>query len=155
MWSGHYSLEPLIFGFGVFSCLFVCWLVLRMEKMVDWLPETDRLPDFGFVLRLPRFLAFLFVQVYRSNLHVARLILDPTMPMKPRLLQVTASQDTAWGQVIYANSITLTPGTLTLDLRENHLLVHALGPVSASSVESGEIDRAVKRLEGPSPEGRA
>ncbi len=148
LWSGHYSLEPLIFAFGLGSCLFVTWLVLRMDRMVDWLPETDRLPGLGFVLRLPRYLFFLFLQVCRSSIRVSRLILDPTMPMTPHLLRAKASQETAWGQVIHANSITLTPGTLTLDLRDGELLVHALDPISASSVESGAIDAAVCRLEG-------
>jgi multicomponent Na+:H+ antiporter subunit E len=147
LWSGPYSLDPLIFAFGVFSVLIVVVLVGRMDRVVDGLWQEDRIPGIAFWLRSPRFLAFMFVKVAQSNLRVAHLILDPKL-LDPRLIRTRASQESALGQVIYANSITVTPGTLTLDVRDSELLVHALDSVSAQSVESGEIDRAVCRLEG-------
>ena len=61
-----------------------------------------------------------------SNFAVAKVILDPKLPIHPRILRVSASQKTQVGQVIYANSITLTPGTVTLDVRNGHFSVHAL-----------------------------
>lgn len=147
LWSGHYSLDPLIFIFGVSSVLVVVTLVARMDRLVGVLSQEDRIPGLGFWLRSPRFLAFMFVKVAQSNLHVARLILSPEQ-IDPRLIRAQTHQKTVLGQVIYANSITVTPGTLTLDVRDGELLVHALDGVSAESVENGEIDRAVCRLEG-------
>jgi multicomponent Na+:H+ antiporter subunit E len=69
------------------------------------------------------------------------------LPISPHLITVRTSQKTAVGQVIYANSITLTPGTISLDVRDDTILVHALTSDSAAGVEAGEMDRRVSRLE--------
>ena len=82
-----------------------------------------------------------------SNFAVAKVILDPKLPIHPRILRVSASQKTQVGQVIYANSITLTPGTVTLDVRNGHFLVHALTTDSAEGLLSGEMDERVAYLE--------
>jgi multicomponent Na+:H+ antiporter subunit E len=62
-------------------------------------------------------------------------------------VKVNSSQGTAAGKVLYANSITLTPGTITLDVQGSTILVHALTEASAQGVENGEMDRRVSRLE--------
>lgn len=146
LWSGTYSQEPLIFAFGVFSCLAVTGFVLRMDSVTDDLPGG--LPGIGVLMRAPRYLVFLFIKTARANLRVARLILDPKMPMRPHLLRCEAKQRAVWAQVVHANSITLTPGTITLDLRDGMLLIHSLGPISAGSVEEDEFNEEVSRLEG-------
>lgn len=144
--SGHYSTEPMIFGFGVLSLAIVGWIVYRMDREAGMpgLPEGI----LGLVVRMPVYGLYLMVKIVQANLRVARLLFDPRVTIKPRLLRVRARQRTELGRVIYANSITLTPGTVTLDLRGDELLVHALGPISAGSVVSGEMDRAVRRYEG-------
>ena len=73
--------------------------------------------------------------------------LDPRK-IQPQLLRVRARQRSALAQVIHANSITLTPGTITLDLRNGELLVHAVSPDTAAGVLAGDMDRAATRLEG-------
>ena len=70
------------------------------------------------------------------------------MKISPRLISVHASQKTEIGQVVYANSITLTPGTITLDVRNNEMLVHALTEETAAGLMTGDMDRRVSRLEG-------
>ena len=79
---------------------------------------------------------------------VASVILNPRLAIRPRLVRVKGSQKTELGQVIYANSITLTPGTITLDVRDGEFLVHALTEEAAAGVESGNMDRRVTALEG-------
>jgi multicomponent Na+:H+ antiporter subunit E len=64
------------------------------------------------------------------------------------VINVKASQKTDLGMVIYANSITLTPGTVTIDLQGNRLKVHALTRDTAASLLKGEMDRRVSRVEG-------
>ena len=86
-------------------------------------------------------------EIVLSNLAVARVILDPKLPIHPRILRVPAGQRSDLGQVIYANSITLTPGTVTLDVRDGHMLVHALTTESAKGLLTGEMDRRVAQLE--------
>ena len=145
--SGPYTLhEWLILVFGVVSVGFVwrLYLALDRESGADW--EFFRPAAW---LRLPRFLVALASKVALANLHVVRLILLPGSELHPRLRRVRASQKTTFGQVLYANFITLTPGTITLDLRDGELLVYALDAESEADVVDGSINRDVLRLEGP------
>jgi multicomponent Na+:H+ antiporter subunit E len=87
-------------------------------------------------------------EIVVSNLAVAKVILSPSLPIHPRIVRVAGKQKTPIGQVIYANSITLTPGTVTLDVRDDKFLVHALTSDSAAGLLSGEMDERVARLEG-------
>ena len=107
-------------------------------------PRTYRL---GF--RPLRYAPWLLWEVIKSNLNVARIIVDPRLPLSPRLIKVSTSQDTDLAQVIYANSITLTPGTITRDIRDHTIIVHALTEESAAILKTGEMDRRVAELEGP------
>ncbi len=152
LWSGTLSLHhPQLPVLGALSCLSVAWLVRRMDRLAEDLPDGNVAPGFGLLTRVPAYLFFFLAKLTRSNIRVARLCLDPKMPMSPRLLRLRAAPRSSWAQVTLANSITLTPGTLTLDLRNGELLVHALGPISEESVINGEFNRAVVRLEGGTP----
>lgn len=147
-WSGHYTVgEWLIALFGVASCLFVWRLYLALERAAGGGSEYFRPSAW---LRLPRFLFAFVFKVANANLHVTRLILAPNSELHPRLRRVRASQKTSFGQVLYANFITLTPGTITLDLRDGELLVYALDKESEADVMDGSMDRDVLRLEGRS-----
>lgn len=146
LWSGTYSTQPFIFALGVGSCLFVLWLSMRMERTAEL--EPVMLPGRGFALRLIVYIPWIAGQIVLANLNVARRILSPSLPIAPRLMRVRAHQKTPLCQVIHANSITLTPGTITLDLRNGELLVHALDDESASGLEGASIDRHVTQLEG-------
>jgi multicomponent Na+:H+ antiporter subunit E len=143
--SGHYSTEPLILVFALFSVCLVVWLARRMDRQVG--EPGVPVQTFGLVLRAPLYAAYMLVKIVQASLRVTRLLFDRRLTIKPRLIRMRARQKTELGRVIYANSITLTPGTVTLDLRGDELLIHALGPVSAGAVVSGEMDRAVRRLE--------
>ena len=79
---------------------------------------------------------------------VALRILNPRLPIDPRLVRVRAGQGDDVGRVIYANSITLTPGTVTIDEQGDMLTVHALTTAAADGLLTGEMDRRVTRLEG-------
>lgn len=137
--SGHF--EPMLVTYGVLCSAGVVALGARL-RIVD----AEALPV-DLALRLPSYLPWLFKEVVLSNLAVARVILDPALPIRPRVLRVTASQESTIAQVVYANSITLTPGTITLDVRNGQLLVHALTDHSARQLLGGEMDRRVARLE--------
>lgn len=139
LWSGHS--EPLIVGFGVVSCGLVVWLSWRMDA-ID--PRTE---PYRIGRRLPAYLLWLLWQIARANWRVARTILAPGLPIRPRLVRVPASQKTELGQAIHANSITLTPGTLALDVRDGTILAHALDDASAAGLETGEMDRRAAALE--------
>ena len=127
--------------FGLLSVLAVLGIARRMDRF----SQTERDELLG--LRTLTYLPWLMWQILKSNLQVCRIILNPRLPISPTLIRVHASQKTDTGKVIYANSITLTPGTISLDLRDDTILVHALTQETAAGVETGEMDRRVSRLE--------
>ena len=140
LWSGYLD-DPLLLSFGAGSCALVVWLVHRMD-LIDESPT-----QWGLAARSLSYVPWLALEVVKANLHVTRLILDPKLPIRPQLVVGRASQRTDLGQVIYANSITLTPGTVTLDLRDGQVLVHAISSVTAGGVTDGVMDAKVTALE--------
>lgn len=139
LWSGH--TEPMILAFGAGSIALSLWYAVRMDRV------DGMVPSYTFGLRLLGYLPWLALEVVKSNLSVARIILTPSLPISPRLIRVPGTQRTDLGAVTYANSITLTPGTITCDVRDGHLIVHALTAETAAGVESGDMDRRVSALE--------
>lgn len=141
-WSGHYT--TLILSLGAASIALTVWVSHRMG-IVDEEGAPTHLP-----LRLVTYLPWLFLEIAKSNLDVAIRILRPDMPIKPQVITVHASQDTDLCRAIYANSITLTPGTVTIATEGDVFTVHALSSEAAAGVETGEMDRRVSGLEGNS-----
>ncbi|MDH3596682.1 MAG: Na+/H+ antiporter subunit E, partial [Rhodospirillales bacterium] len=91
---------------------------------------------------------WLFWEIVKANLEVARLILAPRLAISPTVIKVKASQPDELGHVIYANSITLTPGTVSIDVRDATIEVHAITREMAEGLQTGEMDRRVTRMEG-------
>ena len=140
LWSGHF--ETMFIGFGIFSSIFVLVLYARMERLIGVSHE----PRLG--LRWIGYAPWILWEIAKANWDVARIILKPSLPIKPRLIRIRASQKTDLAKVVYANSITLTPGTITLDVQDDKFLVHALTDEAASALDSGEMGRRVSDMEG-------
>jgi multicomponent Na+:H+ antiporter subunit E len=138
--SGHY--EPLTTSLGVISCVFVAWVAHRMD-VVDREGHPIHL-----TWRAAFYWPWLFWEIVKSNIDVARIILDPRLPIRPQVIWIKASQVDDLGYTIYGNSITLTPGTVTIDVVDNNLEVHALADIFAEGLRSGEMDRRVTHMEG-------
>lgn len=137
--SGHYT--PLILFFMVVSVLFVAILCRQMD-VVDG--ESQPL-DLTFTI--PAYWLWLIKEVVVANIAVARCVWQGAGSIRPSVIKVTAHQKTDLGIVIYANSITLTPGTVSMDLEGNEITVHALTRESAAGVQTGEMDRRVCKVE--------
>jgi len=138
--SGHY--EPLIIIFGLLSCAFVAWVAYRMD-VVDHEGHPIHL-----TWRAVTYWLWLLWQIVKSNIDVARIILNPRLPIKPQVVWVKASQIDDLGHVIYGNSITLTPGTVTIDVVGDQIEVHALADQFAEDLKTGDMDRRVTEMEG-------
>lgn len=91
---------------------------------------------------------WLFKEIVKSAWDVSKIILHPRLPISPCWVRVKASQKTVVGRVTFANSITLTPGTITVDAESDTFLVHALTKEGAAGLEEGEMDRRVAAFEG-------
>jgi multicomponent Na+:H+ antiporter subunit E len=137
--SGHYT--PLLLGFGAISIAVAGLAALRLRVLdpeghpIEWLG--------GFLLYLP----WLLKEMGRSAWGVTRIILDPRLPISPTLRVVRASQRSPVGIATFANSITLTPGTITVGVSGSELTVHALVREGVADLEGGEMDRRVRAVE--------
>jgi len=138
--SGHYT--PMIIGFGVASSAFVVVLAWKMG-----LVDREGVPV-HLLGRALRYIPWIAWEVLKANVDVARRILSPRLPISPKLIEVGTSQRTDLGRVLYANSITLTPGTVSVWVHGHKILVHAIAEEVAESLSEGEMDRQVTRLEG-------
>ena len=138
--SGHYT--PLLLGLGGVSTVLVVAISLRMD-VVDHEGHPLHLG-----LRILWYWPWLMVQVLRANVDVARRVLSPSLPISPRMFKVRATQRTDLGRVIYANSITLTPGTVSVELEDSVILVHALTAEAAEDLREGTMNRLVVGVEG-------
>ena len=141
LWSGHYT--PLLIGFGVFSCALVLLLAHRMGIV-----DAEGFP-LHLAPRILRYLPWLALEVVKSNLELTGRVLRPRLPIGPEVVDLTASQRTDFGRTTYANSITLTPSTVTIEAdSDGTFVVHAISPEAAAGLRSGEMDRQVTRMEG-------
>ncbi len=145
-WSGHLD-SPLLLSLGAASVVFVVLLCAQMGIL-----DGEAAP---LELSFPRLFAYvpwLAREIVLANLDVARRIVTPgPVRIAPRLVRVRASQRTDVARVIHANSITLTPGTISIDVEGDEILVHALHAAAADGVESGAIDRRCTALERSAP----
>lgn len=139
--SGHYT--PLLLSLGALSVLLVSIISRRMD-LADH--ETFAL-QFG--MALPGYWLWLGKEIVKANLDVVRHILAPRLSLSPTLAGIPASQRTELARVIFANSITLTPGTIALEVHPGRIEVHALTRAGAEDLLGGEMDRRVRALEGP------
>lgn len=138
LWSGIY--KPLLLALGAFSCLLTIYVKHRMNYF-----ETEVF-SLRMVRRLIGYSLWLAKEVVKSSLDVARIVLSPRLPISPRVVTVKASCKHPVDQAILANSITLTPGTLALDVHNNKIVVHALTSKGADELLQGEMDRRVLAL---------
>ncbi len=92
---------------------------------------------------------WLAIEIIKSSIDVARTILDPRAKIEPEMFDIDVGPKTAVGAATYANSITLTPGTVTVGVDRAHdrFTVHALTKAGADGVRSGEMDRRVLAFE--------
>ena len=134
--------QPLLIGLGFASCALVAWIAWRMDVI-----DREGHP-IHLTWRAVTYWAWLAWEIVKTSIAVSRLILDPKLPISPRVIHVKASQADELGHVIYANSITLTPGTVSIDVIGHTIEVHSLNKAFADDLETGEMDRRVVRMEG-------
>ena len=140
LWSGLF--KPLLLLLGAISCALTVYVAKRMGYF-----DTDVFA-FRYNLRLFGFWAWLAGEIVKSSLEVARIVLSPSPRVNPRIVELPAEDLERVDQALLGNSITLTPGTLTLDVHEGRMLVHALTPEGARSLLDGEMKRRVAALRG-------
>ena len=137
--SGYF--KPILLILGAISCLLVTYLSFQLKIYSS---TNDRLK---FNLRLPLYFPWLLIEIIKSNIHVAKLVLSPKASIQPQTLTTQPSQKTNTGIAVHANSITLTPGTISVDVNKDGILVHALSNHTAQGIIDKEIDTQVTKHE--------
>lgn len=139
LWSGIYT--PMLLGLGALSIALTLYLAVR----VNFFAHTEGL--LGLLPRLPGYWMWLIKEIIVSSWDVARIVLSPSLPISPTLVTLRSRRDEELPQVILGNSITLSPGTVTLDIDEYEVLVHCISEAGADALLSGELLRRVEQLE--------
>jgi multicomponent Na+:H+ antiporter subunit E len=138
--SGMFT--PFLLGAGAASAVAIALLSRRME-----IADREGLPVHVTLAALT-YWPWLVKEILRAGWQVARIVVDPRLPVSPALVRFRPSQRTTVGLVTHANSITLTPGTVTVEAGHDGFLVHALTQEGADGLAGSEMDRRVSRFEG-------
>lgn len=138
--SGHFT--AFLLAVGAAAAFAIAALGRRME-VIDHEGHPIHLS-----WRALAYWPWLLKEIAKSAWQVARIVLAPSLPISPTLVRVKPSQKTAVGVVTYANSITLTPGTMSVEVTPREILVHALTREGAEGLAAGEMDRRVTAFEG-------
>ena len=138
-WSGHF--EPLLLAFGVFSVSLTVWLTHRLQSI-----DSEGQP---LQMNLIAYFFWLLKEIFVANIDVIKRILSPELSISPTWVKVKIKQETRLGRVLFANSITLTPGTVSVKIDDDTILVHGLskdGACSLGGEEGGDMGRKVTSL---------
>jgi multicomponent Na+:H+ antiporter subunit E len=137
----RYTIENIIAG------LLVCWGVIWFSA--DLLIEEDQASIYsrkGIKLYF-RYVVNLIIEIVKANIDVAKIVLSKNMDIQPHFFKVPLRVKKDLNKVIYANAITLTPGTLSVDMEQDYILVHALTNAAANGIEGSVLEKGIIELE--------
>jgi len=138
--SGKFT--PLLLGLGAISVLACVLLATRLQ-----LSDAEMRPSQFNLPAVMLYGLWLMKEIFLASVDVSRRILNPRLPISPVMVRLPVSQKTDMGRTIYANSITLTPGTVAVDLGDDFVQVHALSQEAAEGLAEGEMNARVRALE--------
>ncbi len=156
--SGHYDFTHITMG--VISCILVLVLHLRIRKYFFYEEEISETsaklkgtaPARLRFLRVLFYIPWLIWQIVVASIQVAAVVLNPKMPLDPSLLRFKTKLPGMNARVILGNSITLTPGTITVQIEDDEFLVHALMDVSYTGIVDGSLPDEVAKLYEKKPD---
>lgn len=141
--SGYFDLVHSIMG--IISVGIVIAVNYQLKKHKYFEDEADVLE----VLRIGRLIVYMFWlawQILISGFQIARVILTPSLPIQPSMIRFKVDLPNAHAKMILGNSITLTPGTLTVDIHEDEFMVHAIIPEAYAGIVDDQMPQEVLKL---------
>lgn len=129
--------KPLLLSLGFASIVFTAYMAHRM-RIVD-----EETVPVHVSFRLIRLWGQLLLDIVKGNIMVSGVILGTNKDYHPRIVQGPVRQKDELGRVVLANSITVSPGAVTLDIRDDYVVSHALNDKTATDIEQGILDRWV------------
>jgi multicomponent Na+:H+ antiporter subunit E len=140
--SGEFNV--ILITSGIVSSLFVAYI--SHDLLIE---RTNVKTSITRLVRLYKYLPWLMWQIVLSNIDVVYRTLHPKMPIDPIIIRFKTDLKSEMGNVILANSITLTPGTVTIDItKDGEFIVHAIAREPAESLLAGDMQRKAKEIEG-------
>ncbi len=128
------KLDAFHLSVGFFGSVLIAWINTEPRHL-----DEPPLPHARLALYWP----WLFWEIVKSNINVTKIILDPKLPINPRLVEYRTNLGSNPAVVLLGNSITLTPGTVTIEVSPSELVVHALDDGSSSDLESKAMERKI------------
>ncbi|MFQ5683032.1 MAG: Na+/H+ antiporter subunit E [Candidatus Binatia bacterium] len=145
--SGRFQLKYLLLG-----VLSAGWVTFLTADLLHFEHKVKKREKSGLSLllrsgwRLVLYFSWLIFAIIKANLQVAYLVCHPKLPIRPGLLRFKTQMQSGVGHIVLANSITLTPGTITVDFKEGTYLVHALVPEAAQSLVDAEMQNKLEAI---------
>jgi len=143
--SPNNSLQSIVAGIAV------CGGVVLYCRDLSFNEEETSFYSFKGVANLFLFVGILLLEILKANIDVAKIVLSPSLPITPGFVTVRNPLKKDMNKVVYGNAITLTPGTLTVDLTDEGYVIHALTTEAGEGVEGSNLEKYVLKLE----EGKA
>ncbi len=139
--SGIYD-KPLVIGFGAASSIIAVLISRRMDAI-----DNQHIEFHVNVAKFFGYLAWLTIEIAKSNWAVTKLVMTPKIRLRQHIFEVPYTQKSPLAQTVFANSITLTPGTITVEVEPDHFIVHALNYSDDDMGALAEMDRRVTGFE--------
>ncbi len=139
--SGEFTF--ILITSGIVASLIVAYLSHDI-----FIGKADLKTETGRVLKFTKYVPWLLWKVILANFEIAYLVLHPKMLVDPQIVRFKNDLKTDLGIVTLANSITLTPGTITVEANKEEFVIHAIWQKSAEGIIDGEMQRKVKEIEG-------
>ena len=141
IFNGQFTLE--IAAFGLVIAVAMYWFIC---KFMGYKPRTDLLLCKRFFLML-HYLFVLAKEILKANVTVFKMIYSAKYHFEPAVVRFTTTLNSTFAKVLLANSITLTPGTITVSLNDNEYVVHCLDKELAQGIDSSIFVRLLERIE--------
>ncbi len=136
------SFEPKNLIIGLFCAIGVA--LASQLLLAEQIESLDL--EIGQIVRLGLYFPYLLLQIVKANVNVAEIVLDPRLPISPIVVKFKFPLTDDLPQVTLANSITLTPGTLTIDIQDDTFFVHCLAEHHAQSIFDWNLQERTMRI---------
>jgi len=138
--SGSFDMQHIITGIVLAAII-----SFYSNQLFDYNNMTIKLSKVMLILE---FVFFLITEITKANIYIAKIVLNPSLPISPTNVKIKTELKSDFLKTLLANSITLTPGTLSIDINNDEILVHTLTYESAEGLKNWPISRILKKLEG-------
>ena len=141
IFNGQFTLEIAAFGLVIAGAVY--WFIC---KFMDYNPRSDLILCKRFFLLL-HYIFILLKEILKANAAVFKMVYSAKYQLEPAVVHFTTTLNSTFARILLANSITLTPGTITVSLNDNEYVVHCLDKELAQDIDSSIFVKLLERIE--------